>query len=52
MLHYMYHTVPYNELGNRLEGQGYHLALEPVTRRNHLFRGSSSNVGFGGGLPS
>jgi hypothetical protein len=35
------------ELGNRREGQGYHLwpvitlALKPVTGRNPLFRGSS-----------
>ena len=33
-----------NELGNRQEGQGYHLwvvtlALEPVTQRNHLLEG-------------
>ena len=32
------------ELGNRREGQGYHLwvvtlALEPVTQRNHLLEG-------------
>ena len=34
------------ELGNHLEGQGYHLwvvtlALEPVTRRNHLLEGQA-----------
>ena len=43
MLHYMYHTVPYNELGNRLECQGYHLALEPVTQRNHLLEGRAAD---------